>query len=54
MTNNYEWFTISWLMQNLHWFILLLIIGVIILFFVPILLGYYLKNKTDNKENNNE
>ena len=35
-------------MQNLHWFILLLGIGIIVLFLFPVLLGYDLKNKADN------
>ena len=52
MTNNFEWFTILWLMENLHWFILLLVIGIVVLFFFPLLLGYDLKNKADKiKEN---
>ena len=49
MNNNFEWFTIVWLMQNLQWFILLLVIGVIVLFFFPLLLGYDLKKKADKK-----
>ena len=47
MNNNFEWFTIVWLMQNLQWFILLLVVGVIVLFFFPLLLGYDLKKKAD-------
>ena len=52
MNNNFEWFTIVWLMQNLQWFILLLVIGVIVLFFFPLLLGYDLKKKADKKADN--
>jgi len=44
----FDWFSIYWLMQNLHWFILLLGIGIIVLFLFPVLLGYDLKNKADN------
>ena len=46
MNNNFEWFTIYWLMQNLHWFILLLVVCIILLFFFPVLLGYDLKQIT--------
>ena len=52
MNNNFDWFTISWMMENLHWFILLLAIGIIILFFFPLLLGHDLKNKADKIKNN--
>ena len=45
---NFEWFNLLWLMKNLHWFILILAIGIIILFFFPLLLGYDLKNKAES------
>ena len=45
---NLEWLTIAWLMKNLHWFILLLIVSITILFLFPLLLGYDLKKKIDN------
>ena len=48
MKNNFDWFTIYWLMQNLHWFILLLVVGIIVLFLFPVLLGYDLKKKADD------
>ena len=52
MNFNFDWFTIYWLMQNLHWFILILCLGMFILFFFPVLLGYDLKKKADDiKEN---
>jgi len=47
---NVEWFTITWLMQNLHWVIILLILAIIVLFFFPLLLGYDLKVKAENKK----
>tara|TARA_Y100001934_G_C11637555_1_gene444034 strand:- start:50 stop:205 length:156 start_codon:yes stop_codon:yes gene_type:complete len=50
---NFDWFTIYWLMENLHWFILVLSFSMLILFFFPILLGYDLKKKAD-KINDNE
>ena len=51
MTNNFEWFTILWLMENLHWFILLLVISIIFLFLFPVILGYDLKKKADDVGN---
>lgn len=38
-----------WLMKNLHWFILLLGLGIFLLFFFPVLLGYDLTKKGDFK-----
>ena len=46
---NFEWFTLLWLMQNLHWFIVLLGVGIAILFFFPVILGYDLTKKGDFK-----
>ena len=51
MNFNFEWFDIYWLMQNLHWFILLLVVSIIILFLFPVVLGYDLKKKADDDEN---
>jgi len=45
---NFDWFTLSWLMENLHWFILFLVISIIVLFFFPVLLGYDLKKKNNS------
>ena len=50
---NFEWFNISWLMQNLHWFIILLGVSIILLFFFPVLLGIDLKKKADNLSSEN-
>jgi len=47
MNLNFEWFDIYWLMQNLHWFILLLVVSIIVLFLFPVILGYDLKKKAD-------
>ena len=47
ITMDFEWFTLSWLMNNLHWFIILLIISIILLFLFPVLLGYDLKEKAE-------
>ncbi|SVC38720.1 uncharacterized protein METZ01_LOCUS291574 [marine metagenome] len=45
-----DWFTLEWLMQHLEWAVGLLLIGCIILFFFPILLGWQLKQYEKNDE----
>jgi hypothetical protein len=45
-----EWFTLKWLMQNLEWAVGLLMVGCIILFFFPILLGFQLKQEKDSEK----
>tara|TARA_S200000501_G_scaffold165519_1_gene155986 strand:+ start:46 stop:171 length:126 start_codon:yes stop_codon:yes gene_type:complete len=35
----------SWLQQNLEWAVGLLLVGIIILFFFPLLLGWQLKEE---------
>jgi hypothetical protein len=47
---SFDWFTLSWLMKNLDWFIILLIISMLILFLFPVLLGYDLKSKAEKRE----
>ena len=49
---SFEWFTLTWFMDNILWFIGLLIVGSLILFFFPILLGYDLLK--DEKQDMNE
>ena len=44
---NFEWLTLSWLMENLNWIILFLLISIIILFLFPVLLGHDLYNEDD-------
>ena len=39
----------SWLQQNLEWAVGILIVGIIVLFFFPLLLGRQLKEE-ENKE----
>jgi len=52
---NFEWLTFMWLMENLHWFIILLVISITILFLFPLLLGFDLKKKADVvKDKHNE
>ena len=53
MIMNFEWFNIMWLMQNLHWFILLLVSSIVLLFLFPVLLGFDLKDKADRIKNKN-
>ncbi len=50
----FDWFTIYWLMENLHWFILLLCLSIVILFLFPLLLGYDLKSKVDKMKDENK
>ena len=44
-----EWFTLEWLMKNMEWAVGLLVIGCVILFFFPILLGWQLKQDAQKK-----
>jgi len=44
---NFEWLTLSWLMNHLHWAVGILVVGLVILFFFPILLGLQLKNDSN-------
>ena len=45
-----EWFTLEWLMRNLEWAVGLLMVGCVILFFFPILLGLQLKHDDDGEK----
>ncbi len=47
-----EWFTLNWLMNHLEWAVALLVIGCIILFIFPILLGLDMKNNNNNNKLN--
>ena len=44
-----EWLTLEWLMRNLEWAVGLLLVGCILLFFFPILLGLQLKQGKDSE-----
>jgi len=44
---NFEWLTLTWLMDHMHWAVGILIFGLVILFFFPILLGLQLKNDSN-------
>lgn len=45
---NFDWFTLTWLMDHMGWVVGILGLGLVILFFFPILLGIQLKNDTKN------
>ena len=45
---NFDWLTMSWVQQNLEWLVGFLIVGIIVLFFFPLLLGWQL-NKEEEK-----
>ena len=47
----WDWLTYDWLNQNIGTIILVLIVGIIILFLFPILLGYDLKKEAEKKQN---
>ena len=49
-----EWFTLEWLMRNLEWAVGLLMVGCIILFFFPILLGLQIKQDDDGEKDQSE
>ncbi len=44
---DFKWLTLSWLMDHMHWAVGFLGVGLIILFFFPILLGLQLKNDSN-------
>jgi len=47
-----DWLTLEWLMLNLEWAVGLLIVGCIILFFFPVVLGLQLKKDAKKNEKN--
>ena len=47
-----DWLTLEWLMLNLEWAVGLLIVGCIILFFFPVVLGLQLKKDVEKNEKN--
>jgi len=50
----WSWLTYGWLVENLGFIIIILLIGVTILFIFPILLGYDVKKEISKKEMNKE
>ena len=55
MTNEsiyFEWLTFTWLMDNLLWICVGMIISMLILFIFPVLLGYSIKDETEKHQVN--
>ena len=55
MTNEsiyFEWLTFTWLMDNLLWICVGMIISMLILFIFPVLLGYSIKDEAENQQTN--
>ena len=48
----WSWLTYGWLVENLGIIIVILLIGIMILFIFPILLGYDIKKDANKKEMN--
>jgi|TARA_B110000116_G_scaffold22559_1_gene17449 hypothetical protein len=55
MTNEsiyFEWLTFTWLMDNLLWICVGMIISMLVLFIFPVLLGYSIKDEAENQQPN--
>lgn len=55
MTNEsiyFEWLTFTWLMDNLVWICVGMIISMLILFIFPVLLGYSIKDEVSKQQTN--
>ncbi|MBT5956715.1 MAG: hypothetical protein HN820_08695 [Candidatus Marinimicrobia bacterium] len=55
MTNEsiyFEWLTFTWLMDNLLWICVGMIISMLILFIFPVLLGYSIKDEAEKQQTN--
>jgi hypothetical protein len=55
MTNEsiyFQWLTFTWLMDNLVWICVFMIISMLILFIFPVLLGYSIKDEVAKQEAN--
>ena len=55
MTNEsiyFEWLTFTWLMDNLLWICVGMIISMLILFIFPVLLGYSIKDEVEKQQTN--
>jgi|TARA_B110000116_G_scaffold252623_1_gene248666 phosphotransferase system glucose/maltose/N-acetylglucosamine-specific IIC component len=55
MTNEsiyFEWLTFTWLMDNLVWICVGMIISMLILFIFPVLLGYSIKDEASKQQTN--
>lgn len=55
MTNEsiyFEWLTFTWLMDNLFWICVCMILSMLILFIFPVLLGYSIKDEAEKQQTN--
>ena len=55
MTNEsiyFEWLTFTWLMDNLIWICVGMIVSMLILFIFPVLLGYSIKDEAEKQQAN--
>ena len=55
MTNEsiyFEWLTFTWLMDNLLWICVCMIVSMLILFIFPVLLGYSIKDEAEKQQAN--
>ena len=55
MTNEsiyFEWLTFTWLMDNLLWICVGMIVSMLILFIFPVLLGYSIKDEAEKQQAN--
>ena len=55
MTNEsiyFEWLTFTWLMDNLLWISVGMMVSMLILFIFPLLLGYSIKDEGEKKQAN--
>ena len=53
MTNEsiyFEWLTFTWLMDNLLWICVSMIVFMLILFIFPVLLGYSIKDEAEKQQ----
>ena len=48
----FEWLTFTWLMDNLVWICVLMIVAMLILFIFPLLLGYSIKDEIEKDQAN--
>jgi sensor c-di-GMP phosphodiesterase-like protein len=48
----FEWLTFTWLMDNLVWICVGMIISMLILFIFPVLLGYSIKDEAEKQQTN--
>ena len=57
MTNEsiyFEWLTFTWLMDNLLWICVGMIVSMLILFIFPVLLGYSIKDEAEKQQANKD